>query len=239
MSFIEGKELVKIYKGSDYEHTALKGVSFKIDAGDFVAIVGPSGSGKSTLLSIIGSLNPPTSGVLKIDDIDIYKLSNEKRADFRSHYLGFVFQQYNLISYLTAIENVMLPLSIKKISHSKQREMALAALEKVGLREKAGRMPSELSGGEQQRVAIARAIVHEPPLILADEPTGNLDTKNSEEIMKVFSSLNKEGLTILFVTHNIENLSFARKVIYMRDGLIENIEYSTNVDIEFCAVSSC
>ncbi|MGA1847155.1 ABC transporter ATP-binding protein [Deferribacter abyssi] len=237
MSFIKGKELVKIYKGFDYEFTALKSVSFEIDEGDFVAVVGPSGSGKSTLLSIIGSLNPPFSGVLKIDNIDIYKLSNEKRADFRSHYLGFVFQQYNLISYLTAIENVMLPLSIKKISHAKQKEMALAALEKVGLREKADRMPSELSGGEQQRVAIARAIVHEPPLILADEPTGNLDTKNSGEIMKLFTSLNSEGLTIIFVTHNIENLRFAKKVIYMRDGKIEKIENSDNVEVGFCIVS--
>ncbi|TCT16155.1 putative ABC transport system ATP-binding protein [Natranaerovirga pectinivora] len=212
------KEVKKTYKSMGDEVQALRSVSFDVMKGESISVMGHSGSGKSTMLSIIGALNPPTSGTIEIDGIDIYKLSQEKRADFRREYLGFVFQQFQLIPYLTAIENVMLPLTTTKRSNKEKREMAADVLGRVGLTEKMNRLPNQLSGGEQERVAIARAIVNEPPLILADEPTGSLDTKTGDEIMALFQQLNEEGLTVLMVTHNPDNTRYMGRTIMMKDG---------------------
>lgn len=224
MSLIDVQEVVKAYDGGEGLVTALGGVNLQVEEGEFLAMVGPSGSGKSTLLSILGGINPPTSGRVLIDDIDVYQLSAEQRADFRSEYLGFVFQQFQLIPYLTAIENVMLPLAITDRSNREQREMAKGVLEKVGLGNKLDRLPNQLSGGEQERVAIARAIVNRPPILFADEPTGALDTKTGEEIMDLFKALNKEGQTIIMVTHNLEALKHVGRAIFIRDGLLEKTE---------------
>lgn len=219
------KNVKKVYKSMGDEVNALKGINLDIKKGESVSVMGHSGSGKSTLLSILGALNPPTSGILEIDGIDIYKLSNEMRADFRREYLGFVFQQFQLIPYLTALENVMLPLATTKRSNAERREMAEKVLKRVSLSEKMNRLPNQLSGGEQERVAIARAIVNSPPLILADEPTGSLDTKTGDEIMQLFKELNDEGLTVIMVTHNPENTHYMQKTIMMKDGnLLSSLE---------------
>lgn len=224
MALIKMTDVVKTYDGGEGVVTALGGASLEINDGEFVAMVGPSGSGKSTILSILGAINPPTSGSVVIDDIDIYQLSNEKRADFRSEYLGFVFQQFQLIPYLTAIENVMLPLAITTHPNSEKYEMSKKVLERVGLGNKLDRLPNQLSGGEQERVAIARAIVNEPPILFADEPTGSLDTKTGEEIMELFKELNDEGQTIIMVTHNLETLKYVGRAFFIRDGFIEKTE---------------
>ena len=187
-----------------------------------MAIMGPSGSGKSTLLTILGGLNHPTDGEVVVDDIAIYQLPIEKLADFRREYLGFIFQSFQLIPYLTVIENVMLPLSITDRSNREQVGMAEVILKRIGLKGKEKRLPDQLSGGEQERVAIARALVNAPPILLADEPTGNLDTKTGQEIMELFKSLNQEGQTIIMVTHNPENASFSSRKIHLRDGKIAN-----------------
>lgn len=221
MSLIKATNLVKTYGEGEELVTALGGVDLEVTEGEFLALLGPSGSGKSTLLSILGAINPPTSGEVIVDDINVYKLSGERIADFRSEYLGFVFQQFQLIPYLNAIENVMLPLAISGTPKSEQREKALQVLEKMGLKNKANRLPSQLSGGEQERVAIARAIVNEPPILFADEPTGALDTKTSEEIMQVFKQLNAEGQTIIMVTHNTETVQYVSRAVHIRDGLVE------------------
>ena len=215
---ISMKDLTKTYKSMGDEVHALRSVSLDIVKGESVAVMGHSGSGKSTLLSILGGLNPPTSGTMEIDGIDLYQLSQEKRADFRREYLGFVFQQFQLIPYLTAVENVMLPLTTTKYSNKNKREMAEGVLCRVGLAGKMNRLPNQMSGGEQERVAIARAIVNEPPVVLADEPTGSLDTKTGEEIMDLFQKLNDEGLTVLMVTHNPDNTRYMGRTILMKDG---------------------
>jgi putative ABC transport system ATP-binding protein len=214
------KDLTKTYKSMGDEVQALRGVSLEIEKGESVAVMGHSGSGKSTLLSIMGGLNPPTSGSLEIDGIDVYALAQEKRADFRREYLGFVFQQFQLIPYLTALENVMLPLTTTRHSNKVKREMAEEVLARVGLANKMNRLPNQLSGGEQERVAIARAIVNEPPVVLADEPTGSLDTKTGDEIMALFQKLNQDGLTVLMVTHNPDNTRYMGRTILMKDGLL-------------------
>jgi putative ABC transport system ATP-binding protein len=218
------KDVRKVYKSMGDEFEALKSLTLDIKKGEAVSVMGQSGSGKSTLLSIIGALNPPTSGTLEIDGIDIYNLSQERRADFRREYLGFVFQQFQLIPYLTAIENTMLPLTTTKHSKKEKRDMALDALNRVGLANKMNRLPNQLSGGEQERVAIARAIVNAPPLILADEPTGSLDTKTGDEIMELFQNLNEEGLTILMVTHNPEYGKYMARTIMMKDGRLSSAQ---------------
>ncbi|OGP57531.1 MAG: ABC transporter ATP-binding protein [Deltaproteobacteria bacterium RBG_13_52_11b] len=218
MSLIEMKELRKSYESGDERVMALAEVNLNIERGDFVSVMGPSGSGKSTLLTILGGLNHPTQGNVLVDDISLYKLPLEKLADFRREYLGFIFQSFQLIPYLTVIENVMLPLSITGRSNPEQLGMAEEILDKVGLKEKRRRLPDQLSGGEQERVAIARALVNSPPIVLADEPTGNLDSKTGKEILQLFKTLNEEGQTIIMVTHNSENADFSTRTIFLRDG---------------------
>lgn len=219
-NIIDVKNVTKVYDSGDGNVTALKGIDMFVEEGEFLGLMGPSGSGKSTLLTILGAINAPSSGNVLVDEIDIYGLSPERLADFRSEYLGFVFQQFQLIPYLTAIENVMLPLAITGRPHGEQEEMAIKVLNKVGLSNMERRLPSQLSGGEQERVAIARAIVNEPPILFADEPTGALDTKTGDEIMDLFKKLNSEGQTIIMVTHNPENVNHVSRVINIRDGLI-------------------
>ncbi len=220
MSLIEFDSLSKIYEEGDSEVRALDDISFEINEGEFVAVMGPSGSGKSTLLSVLGCLNHPTKGHILIDEIEIYKLGLEKQADFRFEYIGFVFQSFQLITYLTAIENVMLPLAIAKITNKEKRDKAAKVLDLVGLSGKFDRLPDKLSGGEQQRVSIARAIVNEPPVILADEPTGNLDSKTGIEVLKLLKELNSKGETIIMVTHDTNSARYADYTIEISDGRI-------------------
>jgi len=225
MSLIEIKDLSKSY-GSGEEHVlALTGVGLHIERGEFVSVMGPSGSGKSTLLTILGGLNHPTQGDVLVDDISLYKLSLEKLADFRREYLGFIFQSFQLIAYLTVAENVMLPLSITGKSNQEQTRMAEEILDRLGLKEKRRRLPDQLSGGEQERVAIARALVNSPPILLADEPTGNLDSRTGKEIMDLFKALNEEGQTIIVVTHNPENATFSSRTINLKDGRVDGNGY--------------
>lgn len=222
MSFIIIENVTKAYQpnGASSRTTVLRGISAEIEEGEFVALMGPSGSGKTTLLSLIGAMSQPTDGRVIIDEVDVYGLSEERRADFRREYLGFVFQQHHLLPFLTALENVMLPLVITKLSAKEKRMRAQAALERVGLGDKFDRLPNQLSGGEQGRVAIARALVNEPPLILADEPTGNLDSKTGSEIISLLGALNAQGQTILMVTHNPEAASVAHRVLEIQDGTL-------------------
>lgn len=215
---VNTKNLSKHYGEGDIRVDALVDINMEIKHGEFISIMGPSGSGKSTLLSVLGAMNPPSLGTLIVDDIDVYSLSIEQQADFRREYLGFVFQQLQLIPYLTALENVMLPLVITDLKN--REELAVDILKQVGLGKKLNRLPSELSGGEQGRVAIARAIVNEPPILLADEPTGSLDTKTGEEIMSLFHELHQDGQTIIMVTHNAENATHADRIITLRDGKV-------------------
>lgn len=215
---IQVDKVTKKYKSADEEVWALREISLEVYEGEFLAILGHSGSGKSTLLSILGALTPPTSGKVTIDNLDIYGLTAERRADFRREYLGFVFQQFQLIPYLTALENVMLPLVTLKLINRRKREKAAAALQRVGLGAKLNRLPHQLSVGEQERVAIARAIVNDPPLILADEPTGSLDTRTGDEIISLFKELNADGLTILMVTHNRDNIHHVSRTVFIEDG---------------------
>ena len=218
MSFIEISNVTKTFHAGDEEYDALKGVSLGINSGEFIAVMGPSGSGKSTLLSLIGGLSKASSGIVSIDSIDLGRLGPNRLSDFRREYLGFVFQSFYLVPYLTALENVMLPLTIQPGVNGTARGMAREALSRVGLEAKAGRLPSQLSGGEQERVAIARAIVNKPALILADEPTGNLDTKTGNKVLDMLKSLHAEGRTIVMVTHSKENAEWAERVIEIRDG---------------------
>lgn len=218
LSLIVLEGVTKRYRAAGEEVVALHPVNLSIGQGEFAAVVGPSGSGKSTLLSILGAMNTPTAGRLVVDGIDVYALDEERRADFRREYVGFVFQQLQLIPYLSALENVMLPLVVTGLGKKVQGEMAGQALESVGLGGKALRLPNELSGGEQQRVAIARAIVNEPPVLLADEATGNLDSRTGENVMSVFEDLNSKGLTIVIVTHNQDNCRYAGRILDMADG---------------------
>lgn len=218
MRLIEARNLSKWYQSGEGRVRALAEVNVMIDKGEFVSVVGPSGSGKSTLLTILGGLNHPTEGELVIDGISVYQLPLERQADFRREYLGFVFQSFQLVPYLNVLENVMLPLSVTRTSSSEQRRRAQEILEDVGLRGKEKRLPDQLSGGEQERVAIARALVNRPPILLADEPTGNLDSKTGEEIMVLFKKLKDGGQTIVMVTHNPGNLAYSDRTIFLRDG---------------------
>jgi putative ABC transport system ATP-binding protein len=224
MSYIIADNLVKHYGVGDAAVPAVRGISFEIESGEFVAVMGESGSGKSTLLAMMGALNSPTSGTYTADGIDVYKLNRNQRADFRREFLGFIFQSFQLITYLTLAENVMLPLVTIKASKKKKRAMAESALEKVGLKGMENRLPNQISGGEQERVALARAIVNEPPILLADEPTGNLDSKTSDEVMALLKKLNAEGMTIVMVTHSSEAAKSARRVLRISDGLLTEEE---------------
>ena len=229
MSYIQVENLMKEYGKGEAAFMAVKGMSFEIEQGEFVAIVGESGSGKSTLLSMMGALNTPTKGRYVVDDMDIYSLSLDQRANFRMAFLGFIFQSFHLIPYLTVKENVMLPLAIAKIKNHEKSDMARDALMHVGLSGKEDRLPGEISGGEQERVAIARAVVNNPTILLADEPTGNLDTRTSREIIGLFHALNGEGITILMVTHNAEFSREAHRTLCVSDGLIREQERPRNV----------
>ncbi|MDG6904794.1 MAG: ABC transporter ATP-binding protein [Nitrososphaerota archaeon] len=222
---LEADDLTKTYGGGREALTyALRGVSFQVFESEFVAIIGPSGSGKSTLLNLIGALDRPTSGKVLIDGTDISKLSNTELARIRNRKIGFVFQSFNLINRISARENVELPLMAYGAPSKERISRAMSLLGRLGIAEKAQRKPTELSGGEQQRVAVARALAPDPRLILADEPTGNLDTKNTELMMDLFVELNeKEGKTIVLITHNIDVAKRAKKVVSIRDGKIEGI----------------
>jgi len=222
MALIEIKNVKKQYTSGDDVVEALSGVDITIEAGEFITIMGQSGSGKSTLLSVLGGMNHPSSGDVEMAGIKLYQLPGEKLADFRAQNLGFVFQSFNLISYLTAIENVMLPLAIVRMSTAAKKSAARQVLERVGLGGKLDRLPNQLSGGEQERVAIARAIVNNPHILLADEPTGNLDSRTSEEVMALFRELNVAGQTVVMVTHNPENGTYADRTIHLKDGKVVN-----------------
>ena len=219
---IEIRGIGKDYQDGETKVQAIKLMDFYIDDGEFVAIMGQSGSGKSTLLSILGGLNHPTRGRALLDTLDIYELTSEQRADLRSEYIGVIFQSFQLIPYLTVLENVKLPMSITGKKAREQEKMARDVLARVGLTNKADRLPDQLSGGEQERVAIARAIVNKPPILLADEPTGSLDSKTADEIMELLKELNSEGQTIIMVTHNPEACKYTSRIIQVKDGA--NIE---------------
>lgn len=221
---VELIDLKKIYFSDGVPTPALNGVNLRISEGEFVAVVGPSGSGKSTLLNVIGALDKPTSGKVLIDGVDLLKLSDDELAELRNKKIGFVFQSYNLLPRITVLRNVELPLIVRGIPPEERRRKAVQVLEEVGLKHKALSKPTQLSGGEQQRVAIARALVGDPKLILADEPTGNLDSKTARTIAELFRKLNSKGKTIIVVTHDMEIASHAKRVIYLRDGMIEKEE---------------
>jgi len=223
MSYITAENLNKTYGSGEAIVTAVSDISFQIESGEFIGVMGESGAGKSTLLSIMGAMNAPTSGRFAVDDIDIYSLGQEQQADFRREFLGFIFQSFHLVPYLTVFENVMLPLTIVKKGKSEKRTMVEDALSQVRLLDKADRLPNQISGGEKERVAIARAIVNEPPVLLADEPTGNLDTKTTAEIMELLQNLNTEGMTIIMVTHSPDCARYARRIMQVSDGrLVED-----------------
>jgi putative ABC transport system ATP-binding protein len=227
VAFISIENVSKKYNATETESSVhvLTGINAEIQEGEFIALMGPSGSGKSTLLTIIGAMNHPTVGKVFIDGIDVYGLPDERRADFRMEYLGFVFQQHHLMPYLTALENAMLPLATSSVSTREKRERAMNVLERVSLGNKSSRLPNQLSGGEQGRLAIARALVNQPPLLLADEPTGTLDSKTGDEIMNVFLEIHGQRQTIFMVTHNRENAELADRVLEIRDGsLVEGAE---------------
>ncbi len=219
---IDASELHKIYRAGPTEVHALRGVSLQVERGEFLAVMGPSGSGKSTLLHILGCLDRPTSGTYRFDGTDVRRLSDRQMARLRNRRIGFVFQSFNLLPRETALENVTLPLLYA--GERKLRERGLRALEMVGLADRAHHYPGQLSGGEQQRVAIARALVKEPDVILADEPTGNLDSRTTEDILDLFHQAHERGITIVIITHNREVAEHAERIIHLRDGMIEAME---------------
>jgi putative ABC transport system ATP-binding protein len=218
-------DLVKVYQMGEVEVRALDGVSMSIGAGEFVAVMGPSGSGKSTFMNIVGCLDRPTAGRYALDGVDVSELDRDARAEIRNEKIGFVFQSFNLLARTSALENVELPLIYSSDSKSAKGriEKARECLRIVGLAGREDHQPSQLSGGQQQRVAIARALINEPKLMLADEPTGNLDTKTSEEVIGVFQSLNEQGKTVVLITHESDIAEYARRVVVFRDGkLVED-----------------
>jgi putative ABC transport system ATP-binding protein len=220
MSTIRVDSLTKQYGSGEAAVLAVRDINIDIPSGELIAIMGESGSGKSTLLTVMGALNSPSRGKYWVDGIDVYALGQEARADFRRNTLGFVFQSFHLIPYLTVRENVMLPLTPVKGKEKDKRAMAERALGRVGLAAKGHRLPGQISGGEQERAAIARALVNKPPILLADEPTGNLDTKTTREVMDLLKDLNSDGMTIVMVTHNHECARYAGRVLRLSDGLL-------------------
>ena len=221
---IELKDIYKIYSDGDSEIRALDGVSLFVDKGEFVAIVGSSGSGKSTCMNIVGCLDIPTSGKYFLNGNDVSQLSEKELAHIRNRELGFVFQQYNLIPKLNVLENVELPLLYKGVKAKQRKEMALTALERVGLADRANKFPSQLSGGQQQRVSIARALAGNPPVILADEPTGALDSKTGKEVLEFLKQLNSEGPTVVLITHDNDIAAQIKRVVRIHDGKIVSDE---------------
>lgn len=215
---IEVQDLCKTYQLGNVEVSALKNATFSFDQGEFVAIMGPSGSGKSTLMNLLGCLDLPTSGTYRLDGTNIQGMTADQLAEVRNRRIGFVFQNFNLLPRASALENIELPLLYGRVPDSAKK--AMTALDRVGLAERARHNPSELSGGERQRVAIARAIVNEPAIILADEPTGNLDSKTGKEIMNIFTQLNEDGVMVLLVTHEMDIAQYARHILLLRDGKI-------------------
>ncbi|MEK6835788.1 MAG: ABC transporter ATP-binding protein [Nanoarchaeota archaeon] len=219
-TLIKLEDVHKIYKLDEVEVSALNGITLNVNKGDFVAVIGPSGSGKSTAMNMIGCLDTPSKGEIYLEKHNIAHLEESDLAQIRGKKIGFIFQIFNLIPSLTALENVALPMTFQNISRSVKLKKARETLELVGLKHRVNHLPSQLSGGERQRVAIARALINDPEIILADEPTGNLDTKTGEEIMKLLKDLNKKGKTIILVTHNPDLTKLANKVIKLKDGVI-------------------
>jgi putative ABC transport system ATP-binding protein len=213
------KDVTKSYLIGERKIDVLKGISLEIKKGEFLSLMGPSGAGKSTLLNIIGCLDRPTTGTYLLDGIDVNTLSDNELAEIRNKKIGFVFQNFNLIPRLSAIKNVELPLLYSRMPPDERKKKAYFYLQKVGLSERADHMPNELSGGEQQRVAIARALINNPLIILADEPTGNLDSKTGQEIMDIFSSIHKDGTTIIMVTHEMAIAERAERIVTIKDGV--------------------
>jgi len=224
MSYIHVDALTKQYGTGEAAVLAVRTMSFEIESGEFIGVMGESGSGKSTLLSMMGALNTPTTGRYTVDEIEVYGLKPDQRADFRREFLGFVFQSFHLVPYLTVVENVMVPLTTIRMNAKEKRAMAEDALERVGIGSKSDRLPNQISGGEQERLAVARAIVNAPPILLADEPTGNLDTKTSREVMDLLQTLNEEGMTIVMVTHSPECAHYAHRILRVSDGLLVDEE---------------
>ena len=221
-ALVEIKDVCKVYNPGENEVRALDHVSLTIDEQEFVAIIGHSGSGKSTLMNMLGCLDVPTSGEYWLHGQDVSTLSDDELSDIRNREIGFIFQGFNLIPNLTALENVELPLIYRGVSKSVREELSVEALKKVGLEHRMDHKPSEMSGGQQQRVAIARAIAQAPPVILADEPTGNLDSNSTKEIMDILKGLHKEGRTVILITHDNEIAAQAKRVIKIRDGKVES-----------------
>jgi putative ABC transport system ATP-binding protein len=230
MKIIDTREISKIYRMGNQTVNALQSISISIDRGEYVAFMGPSGSGKSTLMNIVGCLDTPTSGTYMLNNKLVSEMTENELADTRNKEIGFVFQTFNLLPRASALENVALPLIYAGYSKAERNEMAMHTLDSVGLAERAHHKPNELSGGQRQRVAIARALVNNPSIILADEPTGNLDTKTSYDIMNLFQELHDKGNTIIMVTHEDDIAHYAHRIIRLRDGLIEWDRRNENVN---------
>jgi len=230
---VQLRDIRKTYRSGDLEVHAVRGISLDIQPGEFVAIMGASGSGKSTLMNTLGCLDRPTGGTYQLDGVDVSSLDREARADLRNQKLGFVFQGFNLLARTSALENVELPMlyAPKRAGAPEMKRRALAALAIVGLAERSDHFPSQLSGGQQQRVAIARALVNEPRLLLADEPTGNLDSRTSIEVMGVFQRLNEQGITLVMVTHELDVANYCKRILVVRDGLVVRDEPVQNRSI--------
>jgi putative ABC transport system ATP-binding protein len=230
---VQLRDIRKTYRSGDLEVHAVRGISLDIQPGEFVAIMGASGSGKSTLMNTLGCLDRPTGGTYHLDGVDVSSLDREARADLRNQKLGFVFQGFNLLARTSALENVELPMlyAPKRAGAAEMKRRALAALAIVGLAERSDHFPSQLSGGQQQRVAIARALVNEPRLLLADEPTGNLDSRTSIEVMGVFQRLNEQGITLVMVTHELDVANYCKRILVVRDGLVVRDEPVQNRSI--------
>ncbi len=220
MSLIEIKDIYKIYNPGENEVRALDGISLNVEHGEFLAIVGQSGSGKSTLMNMLGLLDIPTSGTYSLDGVDVANMTDDELSEIRNKEIGFIFQGFNLIPSLTAVENVELPLVYRGMKKEERNKLALEALERVGLSHRLDHLPKQMSGGQQQRVAIARAVAARPPIILADEPTGNLDSHSGVEVMKILHELHEEGRTVILITHDNDIANEAERVIRIQDGQI-------------------